>query len=551
MMEGARQRGVPPVKGEHPQKGGVGGDEEGGVALKKEIGLLSACGVIVGNIIGSGIFVSPRGVLEQTGSVGLSLLVWGGAGVVTAGGALCYAELGLAVPRPGGDYAYVMEAFGGLVGFLRLWLLVLVIFPTTQAVIALTFASYLLHPFSPAPCHSPDPALDTALRLLAAACVVLLTGLNWASVVGATRLQDACAAAKLGAIGLVIVTGLVRIAQGKHFWLDPPQAFPGEGVAGGAWPGAGPLALAFLQGSFAYGGWNFLNYLTDELIDPPRNLPRAIFISLPLVTLVYVLANVAYLTAMSPQELLQSQAVAVTFGEKALGRALAWVMPLGVALATFGGVNGSLFTCSRLFYAGARERQLPALLAMIHLERRTPGPALLVTCLSTLLMLGAGDVTALVSYVGFVNHLWYGVAVAALLVLRRRDPHKPRPFRVPTVLPVLYLLLWGWLGGAALLREPLLCGLGLGVSLLPAPLYLLAMRGKGPRLPALRRACDAVTHFGQRLFLVVYPQPSPQGDDPTTHSDDLTPHGDNPMTHSDDPAPHSNPWQPLTSQPHS
>ncbi|KAK2510938.1 large neutral amino acids transporter small subunit 2-like protein [Columba guinea] len=335
MMEGARQRGVPPVKGEHPQKGGVGGDEEGGVALKKEIGLLSACGVIVG----------------------------------------------------------------------------------------------------------------------------------------------------------------------KHFWLAPAQAFPGEGVAGGAWPGAGPLALAFLQGSFAYGGWNFLNYLTDELIDPPRNLPRAIFISLPLVTLVYVLANVAYLTAMSPQELLQSQAVAVTFGEKALGRALAWVMPLGVALATFGGVNGSLFTCSRLFYAGARERQLPALLAMIHLERRTPGPALLVT--------------------------------------------------VPTVLPVLYLLLWGWLGGAALLREPLLCGLGLGVSLLPAPLYLLAMRGKGPRLPALRRACDAVTHFGQRLFLVVYPQPSPQDDDPTTHSDDLTPHGDNPMTHSDDPAPHSNPWQPLTSQPHS
>ncbi|NXW83258.1 LAT2 protein, partial [Alopecoenas beccarii] len=403
MMEGARQRGGPPVKGDPPQEGGGGGgDEEGGVALKKEIGLLSACGVIVGNIIGSGIFVSPRGVLEQTGSVGLSLLVWGGAGVVTAGGALCYAELGLAVPRPGGDYAYVMEAFGGLVGFLRLWLLVLVIFPTTLAVIALTFASYLLQPFSPNPCPSADPTLDPALRLLAAACVVLLTGLNWASVVGATRLQDACAAAKLGAIGLVIVTGLVRIAQGEYFWLAPPQAFSGEGGAG-AWPGVGPLALAFLQGSFAYGGWNFLNYLTDELIDPPRNLPRAIFISLPLVTLVYVLANVAYLTAMSPQELLQSQAVAVvssaplttpawphpalttpcffpqTFGEKALGRALAWVMPLGVALATFGGVNGSLFTCSRLFYAGAREGQLPALLAMIHLQRRTPGPALLVT----------------------------------------------------------------------------------------------------------------------------------------------------------------------------
>uniref|UniRef100_A0A8B9DVY7 Large neutral amino acids transporter small subunit 2 n=1 Tax=Anser cygnoides TaxID=8845 RepID=A0A8B9DVY7_ANSCY len=128
---------------------------------------------------------------------------------------------------------------------------------------------------------------------------------------------------------------------GHGAWLQPPLAF--------SWlqpPEAGRVALAFLQGSFAYGGWNFLNYVTEELVEPERNLPRAIFISIPLVTAVYVLANVAYVTAMTPRELLQSDAVAVTFGEKALGP-LAWLMPAAVALSTFGGVNGSLFTCSR------------------------------------------------------------------------------------------------------------------------------------------------------------------------------------------------------------
>uniref|UniRef100_A0A8D1MRC5 Solute carrier family 7 member 8 n=1 Tax=Sus scrofa TaxID=9823 RepID=A0A8D1MRC5_PIG len=131
--------------------------------------------------------------------------------------------------------------------------------------------------------------------------------------------------------------GVVQICKGQYFWLEPKNAFENFQE-----PDIGLIALAFLQGSFAYGGWNFLNYVTEELVDPYKNLPRAIFISIPLVTFVYVFANVAYVTAMSPQELLASNAVAVTFGEKLLG-VMAWIMPISVALSTFGGVNGSLF----------------------------------------------------------------------------------------------------------------------------------------------------------------------------------------------------------------
>ncbi|XP_062895782.1 large neutral amino acids transporter small subunit 2-like [Mobula hypostoma] len=337
MTEGSRQRNLPPAsKGSMDKLPGSGKKEEGGVSLKKEIGLVSACGIIVGNIIGSGIFVSPKGVMENAGSVGLALIVWIITGFITAIGALCYAELGVTIPKSGGDYSYVKDIFGGLAGFLRLWIAVLVIYPTNQAVIALTFSNYVLYPLFPT-CLAPE----LGLRLLAAICLLLLTWVNCFSVRWATRVQDIFTAGKLLALALIIIMGFVQVCRGHYYWLEPKNAFQ-------MWqkPEIGLVALSFLQGSFAYGGWNFLNYVTEELVDPYKNLPRAIFISVPLVTFVYVFANIAYVTAMSPMELLASNAVAVTFGEKLLG-VMAWIMPISVALSTFGGVNGSLFTSSR------------------------------------------------------------------------------------------------------------------------------------------------------------------------------------------------------------
>ncbi|XP_070282657.1 large neutral amino acids transporter small subunit 2 isoform X2 [Myotis yumanensis] len=257
MEKGARQR-------TNAEKNHPGGSEsktgsgEGGVSLKKEIGLVSACGIIVGNIIGSGIFVSPKGVLENAGSVGLALIVWIVTGLITAVGALCYAELGVTIPKSGGDYSYVKDIFGGLAGFLRLWIAVLVIYPTNQAVIALTFSNYVLQPFFPT-CFPPE----LGLRLLAAICLLLLTWVNCSSVRWATRVQDIFTAGKLLALALIIIMGVVQIGKGEYFWLEPKNAFEAFQE-----PSIGLIALAFLQGSFAYGGWNFLNYVTEELVDP-------------------------------------------------------------------------------------------------------------------------------------------------------------------------------------------------------------------------------------------------------------------------------------------
>ncbi|KAI2667760.1 Large neutral amino acids transporter small subunit 2 [Labeo rohita] len=468
-------------------------DREPEVGLKKEIGLLSACGIIVGNIIGSGIFVSPKGVLENSSSVGVALIVWTLSGVITAISALCYAELGVTIPKSGGDYSYVKDIFGGLAGFLRLWIAVLVIYPTNQAVIALTFANYALQPLFPS-CFPPERALG----LLAAVCLLLLTWINCYSVRWATRVQDVFTTGKLFALFLIIIMGIVQICKGHFYWLEPEHAFhPFQPY------NMGRIALAFLQGSFAYAGWNFLNYVTEELIDPYRNLPRAIFISIPLVTFIYVFVNIAYVTAMSPQELIASNAVAVTFGEKLLG-VMSWIMPISVALSTFGGVNGSLFTSSRLFFAGAREGHLPHLLAMVHMNRCTPIPALLFTCISTLLMLCTSDIYTLINYSGFLNYLFYGVTVAGQIVLRIRKPHIHQPIKVSLAWPVIFLIFWAFLLIFSLYSEPMVCGIGLGIMLSGVPVYLFGVYWENKPKP-FNSFVAKLTRLGQKLFLVVYP----------------------------------------------
>ncbi|XP_023688368.1 large neutral amino acids transporter small subunit 2 [Paramormyrops kingsleyae] len=497
MTDGARQRGSVPVAAESPKTDEGSGTS--GVALKKEIGLLSACGIIVGNIIGSGIFVSPKGVLENSGSVGLALIIWVATGVITAVGALCYAELGVTIPKSGGDYSYVKDIFGGLAGFLRLWIAVLVIYPTNQAVVALTFANYVLQPLFPT-CLSPE----IGLRLLAALCLLVLTWVNCHSVRWATRVQDIFTIGKLLALGLIITMGIVQIFRGRYYWLEPANAFATFQKCD-----VGMIALAFLQGSFAYGGWNFLNYVTEELVDPYRNLPRAIFISIPLVTFAYVAANIAYITAMSPRELLASNAVAVTFGEKLLG-VMSWIMPISVALSTFGGVNGCLFTSSRLFFAGAREGHLPRLLAMIHVDRCTPIPALLVTCVSTLLMLCTSDIYTLINYVGFINYLFYGVTIAGQIVLRIKSPDMHRPIKVSLAWPVIYLLFWAFLLIFSLYSEPVVCSIGLAIMFTGVPVYFLGVYWEN-KPQCFNNSVDRLTYIGQKLCMVVYPAEESEG----------------------------------------
>ncbi|XP_064817654.1 asc-type amino acid transporter 1-like, partial [Oncorhynchus masou masou] len=263
------------------------------------------------------------------------------------------------------------------------------------------------------------------------------------------------------------------MGKNRHYdALRPSQAFEFTRD-----PSVGQIALAFLQASFAFSGWNFLNYVTEEVVEPRKNLPRAIYISIPLVTLVYTLTNIAYFSSMTPEELLASNAVAVTFGEKLLG-VFSWVMPISVALSTFGGINGYLFTSSRLCFSGAREGHLPYLLAMIHLKNCTPIPALLVCCGATIVILCIGETHNLINYVSFINFLSYGVTIAGLLYYRWKRPNLLRPIKVSVLVPISYLVFWAVLLGFSLYSEPVVCGMGIVIMLTGVPVYFVGVHWK-------------------------------------------------------------------------
>ncbi|XP_054283018.1 Y+L amino acid transporter 2 [Macrosteles quadrilineatus] len=431
------------------------------VVLKRKITLLNGVAIIIGTIIGSGIFVSPAGVYIYTKSVGVSLIVWSASGVFSTLGALCYAELGTTITRSGGDYAYILEAFGDLPAFLRIWVALLIIRPTTQAIVAITFAQYAVKPFFPE-CEPPA----VAVSLLAAGCLCLLTAINCLSVRWSLQVLSLSTYAKLFALFAIIIAGVFHIATGNTSHFD--NAFEGD-------YDPGSIALAFFSGLFAFGGWNYLNFVTEELQDPYKNLPRAIWIAMPMVTLVYVLANLAYFAVVTSEEMISSPAVAVTFGDRMFGP-VSWTVPVFVALSTFGGVNGVVFTSARLFCTGAQEGHLPELFSHIHVEKRTPIPGLIFCCAVSLVMVTVSDVFALINY--FSQTLWLsvGACIVGLLYMRYTKPDLPRPIKVNLAVPVVFLICVLFLVVVPCVSQPYNTLIAVIIILSGIPVYFIGIK---------------------------------------------------------------------------
>lgn len=212
----------------------------------------------------------------------------------------------------------------------------------------------------------------------------------------------------------------------------------------------------------------------EELKDPFRNLPRAIYISVPLVTIIYLLTNVAYFTVLTPQEILTSNAVAVTFGERMLGK-FAWIMSLSVALSTFGGLNGGIFASSRLFFVGARNGHLPKSLAMINVKYYTPMPSLVFLGILSVLYLTTTQVYVLINYATFIESSSVLASIGALLWLRYTEPDRHRPIRINIILPLLFFIICLFLVLLPFYVSPFETGIGIIITLTGIPVYLLTV----------------------------------------------------------------------------
>lgn len=416
----------------------------------------------VGVVIGASVFRTPSLVAANTDGSGLMLIAWLlGAGVSIVG-ALCYAELATAYPHAGGDYHYFQRAFGEWLAFLFAWARLVVIQTGSIALLAFVFGDYASELWSLGPYSS---------SIYAAVAVAGLTGLNVAGVHQGKNAQR----------GLTIATiaGLLVLTVAGFFFISEPS---GAQVASGSSPGntSGSFGMAMVFVLLTYGGWNEAAYLSAEVRDVRRNMTRGLLISLSLIATLYLLVNWAYLEGLGLAAMRQSDAIAADLMRAALGEPGANLLSLLVVAAALSSTNATIFTGARTNFALGRDFSLFQFMGKWRIASETPANALLVQGTIALGLVGVGAATrqgfeSMVDYTAPVFWVFFFLTGVCLLVLRRTEPDRTRPFRVP-LYPLTPLLFCGaalYMLWSSVVYTGIGALLGVGVLALGVPLLLI------------------------------------------------------------------------------
>ena len=416
--------------------------------------------LIIGSVIGSGIFLVPGPILRQVNhSVGMASMVWITGGILSLLGALSYGELAAMRPEAGGLYVYIREGFGPLPAFLYGWAMFLAVASGTIASLAVAFSTYL---------GAVIPLTPLAGKLVAIAVVMVTTTVN---VWGTRKSSDLQNWTTLIKVLLILGICSVLLSLGRGY----------SGIQAALWtePISGSLlsrfGLAMIAVLWAYEGWQFVTYCAGEAVEPQKNFPRALGSSVLFLAGLYLLANLGYLAALGPARAADSETIAATSIATVLGASAAKLVALTILISVFSAINSVALTAPRVFYAMAADRLFFRKLAEVHPRFHTPAVAIVALGVWSAILSCMGAFQELVNYTMFVAWIFYGLGAASVFAYRHKFPDLPRPYRVTGYpwTPFLFVLAAAALVLNVIVSTPRNAAIGLTIVALGLPAYYL------------------------------------------------------------------------------
>jgi basic amino acid/polyamine antiporter, APA family len=430
------------------------------VTFKRALGPFDATMVVIGGIIGSGIFINPYIVAGRLDSPALVLGAWMAGGAIALAGAFAYAELGALFPRVGGQYAYLRDGLHPLAGFLYGWALLAVIETGAIAAVAIAFATYTLRLVGHSG-WSPAPLAILALGILSV--------VNFLGVKPGSRVLNVLVVMKVGALAILIAFGF--FAPAHDLWWSAGRSSGGSGTT--------TTILAFgaalVPILFAYGGWQNANYVAEEIENPQRNLPISIIVGTIAVVAIYVLVNVVYLRALGLEGLAATTTPAADAARRMFGPLGDRFVTAAIAISTFGFLDLAILAPTRVYYAMAADGLFFPALARLHPHYRTPGVAIAAQTVWSCLLTLSGTYGQLLNYVVFADWIFFGLTVSTVLVFRRTFPLERRPpgFRAPgyPIVPALFVLTAAAIVFSVVLADPVSASRGALLLAAGVPLF--------------------------------------------------------------------------------
>ena len=443
----------------------IGSAERDLSTLPRRIGWFTAACVLVGNVVGTGIFTTTGFMARDLGHPGLILSIWLMGGLIALAGALSYSELGTALPVAGGEYVYLHRAYGPFIGFLSGWTSFAVGFSAAIAAGAMSFAAYFLELLRLGD-EGGVPSTIVGLALLWS-----ITGFHLVGVGAGGFLQRILTLLNIGAIFALITAGLL-IGEGNwaHLNLSDARATPSIGLS----------IVSLIFALYAYSGWNAAVYLAGEVTEPARTIPRALIGGTLFVTLLYLALNGFYFYALPVTDLANAPLLPVAnkVAVALLGSDAARLVTTLLCLSIAGAMSAMVWAGPRVYYAMARDGLIPSCFCRTSGARDTPINAILLQSLWASVLILSGSFERLVIYSGTVLTVFSALAVGALLILRRKEPNLPRPYRTPLYpfVPGFFIIMSIVIIWNAVSERPLEAGLGLATVLAGTPLYVIWQR---------------------------------------------------------------------------